>query len=79
TGLQYDRVHQIGQEIMDPTRVVLDCDTANEVDDQFAIANALGVPERTLDVRGVISLHNTMAHGPGRDPAALGHRVQWAA
>ncbi|CAN5143987.1 MAG: hypothetical protein M3Q62_14115 [Actinomycetota bacterium] len=64
---------------MDPTRVVLDCDTANEVDDQFAIANALGVPEGTLDVRGVISLHNTMAHGPGRDPAALGHRVRWAA
>ncbi len=50
---------------MDPTRVVLDCDTANEVDDQFAIANALGVPEGTLDVRGVISLHNTTAHGPG--------------
>ncbi len=46
---------------MDPTRVVLDCDTANEVDDQFAIANALGVPEGTLDVRGVISLHNTTA------------------
>jgi inosine-uridine nucleoside N-ribohydrolase len=50
---------------MDPTRVVLDCDTANEVDDQFAIANALGAPEGTLDVRGVISVHNTTAHGPG--------------
>jgi len=50
---------------MDPTRVVLDCDTANEVDDQFAIAHALGAPEGTLDVRGVISVHNTTAHGPG--------------
>jgi len=50
---------------MHPTRVVLDCDTANEVDDQFAIAHALGVPEGTLDVRGVISVHNTTAHGPG--------------
>ncbi len=50
---------------MDQTRVVLDCDTANEVDDQFAIAHALGLPERTLDVRGVISVHNTTAHGPG--------------
>jgi purine nucleosidase len=50
---------------MDPINVVLDCDTANEVDDQFAIANALGVPEETLDVRGVISVHNTTAHGPG--------------
>jgi purine nucleosidase len=50
---------------MDPTRVVLDCDTANEVDDQFAIAHALGAQEGTLDVRGVISVHNTTAHGPG--------------
>ena len=50
---------------MNPTHVVLDCDTANEVDDQFAIANALGMPEGTLDVRGVISVHNTTAHGPG--------------
>jgi inosine-uridine nucleoside N-ribohydrolase len=50
---------------MDQTRVVLDCDTANEVDDQFAIAHALGLPEGTLDVCGVISVHNTTAHGPG--------------
>ncbi len=48
---------------MSPTRVVLDCDTANEVDDQFAIAHALGVG--TLEVGGVISVHNTTAHGPG--------------
>jgi inosine-uridine nucleoside N-ribohydrolase len=48
---------------MEPTRVVLDCDTANEVDDQFAIAHALG--EETLAVRAVISVHNTTAHGPG--------------
>ena len=50
---------------MPPTRVVLDCDTANEVDDQFAIAHALGQPEGVLDVRGVISVHNTITHGPG--------------
>jgi inosine-uridine nucleoside N-ribohydrolase len=50
---------------MDQARVVLDCDTANEVDDQFAIAHALGLLEGTLDVRGVISVHNTTAHGPG--------------
>ncbi len=48
-----------------PTRIVLDCDTANEVDDQFAIACALGSPEGVLDVRGVVSVHNTTAHGPG--------------
>jgi len=50
---------------MDPTRVVLDCDTANEVDDQFTIAHALGVRAKTFDVRGVVSVHNTTAHGPG--------------
>lgn len=44
-------------------RVVLDCDTANEVDDQFAIAQALGEPGK-LDVLGVVSVHNTTAHGP---------------
>jgi inosine-uridine nucleoside N-ribohydrolase len=49
---------------MDQVRVVLDCYTANEVDDQFAIAHALGLPEGTPDVRGVISVHNTTAHGP---------------
>ncbi len=49
---------------MPPTRVVLDCDTANEIDDQFAIAHALGLPEGVLDVRAVISTHNTTAHGP---------------
>jgi purine nucleosidase len=44
-----------------PLRIVLDCDTANEVDDQFAVAHALGC---TFDVRGVVSVHNTTAHGP---------------
>jgi inosine-uridine nucleoside N-ribohydrolase len=56
--------NRTAEEIMDQARVVLDCDTANEVDDQFAIAYALGLPEGTLDVRGVISVHNTTAHGP---------------
>ena len=35
------------------------------MDDQFAIAHALGSPEGVLDVRGVVSVHNTTAHGPG--------------
>jgi inosine-uridine nucleoside N-ribohydrolase len=46
-----------------PLRVILDCDTANEIDDQFAIAYALGSP--ALDVRGVISVQNTLIHGAG--------------
>jgi inosine-uridine nucleoside N-ribohydrolase len=51
----------------EPVRVVLDCDTKNEVDDQFAIAHALGLSldrPGALDVRGVVSGHNTTAHGP---------------
>lgn len=47
----------------DAIRVVLDCDTANEVDDQFAVAHALGEPGK-LDVAGVVSVQNTTAHGP---------------
>ena len=45
-----------------PLKVILDCDTANEIDDQFAIAYALGSP--ALDVRAVISVQNTLIHGP---------------
>ena len=61
---------------MPPIRAVLDCDTANEVDDQFAIAHALGLPEGALDVRGVVSVHNTIAHGPGsRDTYQEAERV----
>ncbi len=48
----------------EPTRIVLDCDTANEIDDQFAIAHALGQPAEKLDIRAVISVQNTTAHGP---------------
>lgn len=44
-------------------RVILDCDTANEIDDQFAIAYALGCPG--LEVAGVISVQNTIVHGRG--------------
>lgn len=44
-------------------RVVLDCDTKNEVDDQIAIAYALGCPD--LEVLGVVSVQDTVASGPG--------------
>lgn len=47
-----------------PVRVVLDCDTKNEIDDQFAIVHALGLPPGTLDVLGVVSVQNTTADGP---------------
>jgi purine nucleosidase len=47
--------------VSDRVRVVLDCDTANEVDDQIAVAYALGCPD--LDVLGVVSVQNTLASG----------------
>lgn len=43
-------------------RVILNCDTKNEVDDQMAIAYALG--RSHIDVVGVISVQNTIASGP---------------
>ena len=43
-------------------RVILDCDTANEIDDQMAIAHALG--SESLDVLGIVSVQNTLASGP---------------
>ncbi len=45
-----------------PVRVILDCDTKNEVDDQLAIAYALG--RTKIEVVGVISVQNTLASGP---------------
>ncbi len=42
-------------------KVVLVCDTMNEIDDQFAIAYAMGSPK--LEVLGVVSSHNTLVHG----------------
>ena len=43
-------------------RVILDCDTRNEIDDQIAIAYALGCDD--LDVLGIVSVQNTVASGP---------------
>ena len=42
-------------------KVVMVCDTMNEIDDQFAIAYALGSP--LLEVLAVVSSHNTLVHG----------------
>jgi purine nucleosidase len=51
-------------------RVVIDTDAANEIDDQFALAWALGVPQR-LDVQAVYATPFSFAHRR----AALGTRV----
>jgi inosine-uridine nucleoside N-ribohydrolase len=39
-----------------PLRVVIDADAANEIDDQYALAQALGFPER-LKIEGLIAAH----------------------
>lgn len=44
-------------------RVIVVCDTANEVDDQWAIAHLIG--SDVADVLAVVSVHDTVAHGPG--------------
>lgn len=44
-------------------RMILDCDTKNEIDDQFAIAYALLSPDITVE--GVVSVQNQGNHGEG--------------
>lgn len=47
-------------------RVLLDTDTYNEVDDQFAVVHALLAPERiTLEAICAAPFHNDRSDGPG--------------
>ncbi|MBD3239109.1 MAG: hypothetical protein GF331_00880 [Chitinivibrionales bacterium] len=46
---------------MEKHRLILDCDTKNEIDDQFAIAYALLSPD--IAVEGVVSVQNQGNHG----------------
>lgn len=49
-----------------PLRVVLDTDTYNEVDDQFAVVHALLSPERIrLEALHAAPFHNDRSHSPG--------------
>lgn len=45
-------------------RVIIDTDAANEVDDQYAIALALGFPER-IHLEGLVAAHFGLAGGSG--------------
>ena len=48
-----------------PVRLVLDTDTANEIDDQFALVYALLSPERiTLEAVYAAPFHNERSSGP---------------
>jgi inosine-uridine nucleoside N-ribohydrolase len=47
-------------------RMVLDTDTYNEVDDQFAVAHAIGSPERVkVEALYAAPFHNDRSSGPG--------------
>ena len=45
-----------------PLRVIIDTDAANEIDDQYALALALGFPER-LQIEGMVAAHYGLAGG----------------
>jgi inosine-uridine nucleoside N-ribohydrolase len=60
-----DRIERLNPPSERPIRMVLDTDTYNEIDDQFAVVYALISPE--LDVRAVYAapFHNRRSNGPG--------------
>lgn len=55
---------------MKKIKVILNCDTKNEIDDQFALAYALLSPE--IELLGVVSVHNKKKHG--RNSVDIYHR-----
>ena len=59
------RIRMLAPPTNRPVRMVLDTDTFNEIDDQFAVVYALISPE--LDVRAVYAapFHNSRSSGPG--------------
>jgi inosine-uridine nucleoside N-ribohydrolase len=50
-----------GTITMTKRMIILDCDTRNEIDDQFAITYALNSP--SVQVEAVVSVQNHGAHG----------------
>lgn len=60
-----DRVKSLAPVRSHPVRMVLDTDTFNEIDDQFALVYSLLSPE--LDVQAVYAapFHNSRSEGPG--------------
>ena len=46
-------------------RLILDCDTKNEIDDQFAIVYALGKAASRVVVEGIVNVQNVNVSGEG--------------
>jgi len=63
------RIERLKPPVKRPVRMVLDTDTYNEIDDQFAVVYALISPE--LDVQAVYAapFHNKRSSGPGEGMA----------
>ena len=60
-----ERIQRLAPPKQRPVRMVLDTDTYNEIDDQFAVVYALISPE--LDVQAIYAapFHNSRSSGPG--------------
>ena len=60
------RVRMLSLPRREPVRMVLDTDTYNEIDDQYALAHALLAPDRvTLEAVYAAPFHNDRSTGPG--------------
>jgi inosine-uridine nucleoside N-ribohydrolase len=60
-----DRLSLLSRPRPAPTRIVIDTDTGNEIDDQFALSHALLDPEAvTIDAIGAAPFHNERSQGP---------------
>jgi purine nucleosidase len=59
------RIEMLGAPAKKPVRMVLDTDTYNEIDDQFAVVYALISPELDVQALYAAPFHNDRSSGPG--------------
>ena len=60
-----ERVRMLEPVTSHPVRIVLDTDTYNEIDDQFALVYSLISPELTVEAVCATPFHNSRSSGPG--------------
>jgi len=59
------RIEMLQPPVKRPVRMVLDTDTYNEIDDQFAVVYALISPELSVQAIYAAPFHNSRSSGPG--------------
>jgi inosine-uridine nucleoside N-ribohydrolase len=59
------RIEMLAPPVKRPVRMVLDTDTYNEIDDQFALVYALISPELNVEAVYAAPFHNNRSSGPG--------------